>query len=114
MAATKTIRLGDIATARSGDKGNDANVGVIARAPAAYEILHRHLTADAVEAFFRPMGVGKVVRYELPNLAALNFILPGILDGGGSLSLRIDAQGKALGQAILEMRLEIPDTEAPR
>ena len=112
IASTKLIRLGDIAAARSGDKGTDANVGVIARTPAAYDILRRRLTADAVEAFFKPMGVGRVVRYELPNLGALNFILPGILAGGASLSLRIDAQGKALGQAILEMRLEIPATEA--
>ena len=111
MAVTRIIRLGEIATARSGDKGADANVGVIARTPAAYELLRRHLAADAVEAFFKPMGVGKVIRYELPNLGALNFILPGILDGGASLSLRIDAQGKALGQAILEMPLEIPATE---
>lgn len=108
------IRLGDLATARSGDKGADANVGVIARTPSAFELLRRHLTAEAVEVFFKPMGVGTVVRYELPNLGALNFILPDILDGGGSLSLRIDAQGKALGQAILEMRLSISDVEAPQ
>jgi hypothetical protein len=108
------VRLGDIACARSGDKGADANVGVIARCPAVFEQLRRHLTAEEVEAFFKPLGVGKVVRYELPNLAALNFVLPGILDGGGSVSLRIDAQGKALGQALLELRLEIPDTEVKR
>lgn len=104
----RTIRLGEIAYARSGDKGSGANVGVVARTPADYEILHRHLTAAAVEAFFKPMGVGAVVRYELPNLGALNFILPNILSGGGSVSLRIDAQGKALGQALLEMHLEVP------
>lgn len=104
----RQIRLGDIAYARSGDKGAGANVGVIARGPADYPILQERLTADRVEAFFQPMGVGRVVRYELPNLGALNFILPDILDGGGSLSLRTDAQGKALGQAILEMRLEVP------
>jgi hypothetical protein len=102
-----TIRLADIAYARSGDKGSGANVGVIARTPGDYETLRRHLTAAAVEAFFKPMGVGSVVRYELPNLGALNFILPNILDGGGSLSLRIDAQGKALGQVLLEMPLEV-------
>jgi hypothetical protein len=107
-AATHTIRLGDIAYARSGDKGSSANIGVIARSPADYEILRRHVTAAAVEAFFKPMGVGMVVRYELPNLGALNFVLPHILDGGGSVSLRIDAQGKALGQALLEMHLEVP------
>jgi hypothetical protein len=106
-ANTKIVRLGDIAYARSGDKGAGANVGVIARTPADYEAIRRHLTSTAVEAFFKPMGVGTVVRYELPNLGALNFVLPSILDGGGSLSLRIDAQGKALGQILLEMPLEI-------
>src|SRR4051794_38341751 len=102
-----TIHLGDIAYARSGDKGAGANIGVIAIAPTDYDLLRRHLSAEMVEAYFRPMGVGRVTRYELPNLGALNFVLPEILDGGGSLSLRIDAQGKALGQAILEMQLEV-------
>ena len=105
--ATRIIRLGDIACARSGDKGSGANVGVIGRTPDDYNTLRRHLTAAAVESFFKPMGVGTVVRHELPNLGALNFILPKILDGGG-VSLRIDAQGKALGQVLLEMRLEVP------
>jgi hypothetical protein len=109
MAMMTTIRLGDIAYARSGDKGAGANVGVIARTPALFAHLRRHLTAEAVEAFFRPLGVGRVVRYELPNLGALNFVLPDILDGGGSVSLRIDAQGKALGQALLEMELPLPE-----
>jgi hypothetical protein len=104
-----TVRLGDIAYARSGDKGAGANVGVIARTPAAFAHLRRHLTAEAVEAFFKPLGVGRVVRYELANLGALNFVLPNILDGGGSMSLRIDAQGKALGQALLEMELPLPE-----
>jgi hypothetical protein len=103
------VRLGTIAYARSGDKGAGANVGVIARTPADYDVLRRSLAAERVEAFFRPLGAGRVVRYELPNLGALNFILPNILDGGGSLSLRIDAQGKGLGQALLEMELEIPE-----
>jgi len=106
------IHLIDIAYARSGDKGAGANVGVIARTPAGYELLRRELTAERVEAFFKPLGVGKVTRYELPNLGALNFILLHILDGGGSVSLRIDAQGKALGQAILEMELEVTEEEA--
>jgi hypothetical protein len=107
-AAAGTIRLGDIAYARSGDKGSGANIGVIARSPTDYETLRRYLTACAVEAFFKPMGVGTVVRYELPNLGALNFVLPNVLHDGGSTSLRIDAQGKALGQVLLEMRLEVP------
>jgi hypothetical protein len=101
------IRLGQIAHARSGDKGAAANVGVIGYTDAGYEFLRVNLTAERVEQFFKSMGVGKVIRYELPNLLAFNFILPNILDGGGSLSLRIDAQGKALGQAILELELEI-------
>jgi hypothetical protein len=105
-----TIRLGDIAYARSGDKGAGANVGVIARSPADYEKLRERLTAAGVERFFAALNPGRVVRYELPNLGALNFVLPTILDGGGSVSLRIDAQGKALGQAILEMRIEVEDT----
>src|SRR4051812_14651769 len=94
------IRLGDIAHARSGDKGASANVGVIARTPAGYAFLQNELTAARVESFFLAMGVERVTRYELPNLLALNFVLTGILSaGGGSLSLRTDAQGKALGQA---------------
>jgi hypothetical protein len=105
------IRLGDIAYARSGDKGAGANIGVIAFSPAGYEILRESLSAMAVEKFFAPMGPGRVVRYELPNLGALNFVLPTILSGGGSVSLRIDAQGKALGQAILEMRIDVPETK---
>lgn len=101
-----TRKLYDIAVARSGDKGSDANIGVIARDPADYPLLMQYVTAERVEAFFKPMGVGTVIRYELPNLGALNFILPDILQGGGSVNLRIDAQGKALGQALLEMEIE--------
>lgn len=104
-----TIALYDIAHARSGDKGTSANVGLIPYTPNGYTFLRGHLTADRVEAFFKPMGVGKVIRYELPNLYAFNFILPDILGGGGSRSLRVDAQGKALGQALLEMSLEMPE-----
>jgi len=105
------IRLGQIAYARSGDKGSGANVGVIARTPADFATLREHLTADTVERYFAPMGVGKVIRYELPNLGALNFILPNILNGGGSVSLRIDAQGKSLGQVLLELPLDLPEVQ---
>jgi hypothetical protein len=101
------IRLGDIAYARSGDKGSSANVGVIARTPQSFALLRDYLSAARVEKFFKPLGVGKVLRYELPNLSALNFVLSGVLAGGASRSLRIDAQGKTLGQAILEMKLPI-------
>ncbi len=107
------IRLAHIAIARSGDKGAGANIGVIARTPRGFAFLRDALTATKVEAFFKSMGVGTVVRYELPNLGALNFILPGVLDGGGSVSMRIDAQGKALGQMLLEMTLDVPDDLLP-
>src|SRR6267142_6506858 len=103
----RQIRLGEIAYARSGDKGSSANVGVIARTPEGFAVLRNYLSAARVEKFFKPLGVGKVIRYELPNLGALNFILPGVLAGGASRSLRTDAQGKTLGQAILEMKLSI-------
>lgn len=108
-----TIRLGQLAYARSGDKGAGANVGVIARDAAAFEVLRRELRAERVHAFFARAKPGRVVRYELPNLLALNFVLPAILDGGGSVSLRTDAQGKALGQAILEMTIDVSDDELP-
>lgn len=102
-----------IAFARSGDKGSSANVAVFGRSPAAYAWLRTHLTAERVEAYFRPLGVGTVVRYDVPNLEALNLILPAILAGGGSCSLRIDAQGKALGQALLEMPVDLPSDLLP-
>ncbi len=101
------MRLADIAHARSGDKGNHANVGVIAYDPADYDFLKQVLTADRVAAYFVGLGPTRVVRYELPNLSALNFVLENALAGGASLSLRIDSQGKLLGTAILD--LELPD-----
>ncbi|OAI55966.1 hypothetical protein AYO47_02275 [Planctomyces sp. SCGC AG-212-M04] len=93
--------LWDLARARSGDKGTSSNIGVIARRPGGYECLKAFLTADRVAEFFKEIGVEKVTRYELPNLGALNFVLKGIL----SSPLRTDAQGKALGQMLLEMPL---------
>ena len=101
--------LHEIAYARSGDKGSNANIGVIARDPASYELLLKLLTAERVAAYFKGLNPGKVIRYELPNLHALNFVLEGVLDGGGSRSLRLDSQGKALAQALLLM--EIPHDE---
>jgi hypothetical protein len=112
--ADKTIRLGEVAYARSGDKGSSANVGVIAHTPRGFEFLRDHLSSADVERFFKPMGVGTVVRYELPNLWALNFVLPEVLAGGASRSLRIDAQGKTLGQALLEMSLPISGDLLPQ
>ncbi len=105
------VRLGQIAYARSGDKGAGANVGVIAYTAAGYRVLRERLTAEAVESYFAPLGVGRVTRYELPNLGAFNFVLPGVLHPGGSRSLRTDAQGKALGQALLESEIDVPEAE---
>jgi hypothetical protein len=103
-----TVRVGELAHARSGDKGNTANVGVIAYTPEAYEWLREELTPDVVRDHFRSVAQGEVERFELPNLLALNFLLNDVLGGGGSRSLRVDAQGKALGQAILQLRIPAP------
>lgn len=99
------MKLRDVAYARSGDKGHSANIGVIAIDPEKYAWLEEHLTAEKVQAYFKELGVKKVERYCLPNVYALNFVLIGVLGEGGSRSLRIDSQGKALGQALLEMTL---------
>ena len=108
------VRLVDIAHARSGDKGDTANVGVIALEPRWYEVLERYVTRDRVAQHFDGMIDGDVDRYELPNLRALNFLLHGALDGGGTLSLKTDAQGKVYSTALLRMVLDIPDAEATR
>jgi hypothetical protein len=110
---TQTLRLGDIAHARSGDKGSSANVGVVAYTPAGFMFLQQTLTEERVAEYFKPLGPTKVTRYELPNLEALNFLLEGVLAGGGSRSLRVDAQGKALGQAVLEMMLPLDGPADP-
>ncbi len=103
------VPLGRIAHARSGDKGAGANIGVIAYTAAGYEVLRQALTTDLVLRAFRPLGASRAERYELPNLGALNFVLPDVLGAGGSRSLRNDAQGKALGQALLEQLVEVPE-----
>lgn len=108
------VRLTDIAHARSGDKGDTANVGVIALRPEWYELLVRELSAERVARHFDGMIEGEVVRYELPNLGALNFLLHGALDGGGTLSLKTDAQGKVYSTALLRMVLDVDDSEAKR
>jgi hypothetical protein len=105
------IQLVDIAHARSGDKGDTANVGVIAFKPEWYPILTRELTRERVREHFRGVITGDVERFELPNLFALNFLLHGALDGGGTLSLKTDAQGKVFSTALLRMMLDIPDAE---
>jgi len=103
------VRLIELAHARSGDKGDTANVGVIARESAFYPLLVRELTADRVAAHFSGMITGSVERFELPNLRALNFLLHGALGGGGTVSLKTDAQGKTLSTALLRMEIEVPD-----
>lgn len=108
------VRLVDIAHARSGDKGDTANVGVIALEPRWYEVLKQFVTRNRVAEHFRGMIEGDVDRYELPNLNALNFLLHGALDGGGTLSLKTDAQGKVYSTALLRMVIDVPDAEARR
>ena len=95
--------LHEIAYARSGDKGSSANIGVIAKDPADYALLLKVLTPEKIAEYLKALKPQRVVRYELPNLHALNFVLEGVLDGGGSRSLRLDSQGKTLGQALLLM-----------
>jgi hypothetical protein len=101
------MKLKELAYARSGDKGSNANIGVIAYNRDNYLLLQTHLTAEKVAEYFSCLGSREVKRFELPNLLAFNFVLYGALEGGGSVSLRTDAQGKALGQAILQMSLEV-------
>src|SRR4030095_7735332 len=102
------VRVLDLAHARSGDKGDTANVGVIALRPEWYPLLARELTLDRVTEHFGGVIDGPVERYELPNLHALNFLLHGALDGGGTLSLKTDAQGKVFSTAMLRMELDVP------
>lgn len=105
----KTIPLSRIAHARSGDKGNHANIGVIAYSPAGYDFLRTTLTAERVAEYFSGLRPSRVVRYELPRLWALNFVLYDALAGGASQSLRLDTQGKLLSTAIEELQLPEPD-----
>jgi hypothetical protein len=105
------VRLLDIAHARSGDKGDTANVGVIALQPEWYPVLVEFVTRDRVAEHFRGLIDGPVERFELPNLKALNFLLHGALDGGGTLSLKTDAQGKVYSTALLRMVLDVPDAQ---
>jgi len=102
-------RLIELAHARSGDKGDRCNIGVIARRPEDYALLVRELTAERVRAWFGDWCKGPVERFELPNLGALNFVLHGALDGGALRSLRLDRQGKTYGYALLRMEIEVPD-----
>lgn len=102
-------RLLDIAHARSGDKGDAVNVGLIARNPAYFDFLREEVTTDRVRNHFGPMVKGKVERFELPNLSALNFLLHEALGGGGTVSLKLDAQGKTYAAHLLRMEVDVPD-----
>ena len=108
------VMLLDLAHARSGDKGDTANVGVIALKADYYGLLERELTVERVARHFAGVIDGPVERFELPNLCALNFLLHGALDGGGTLSLKTDAQGKVFSTAMLRLVLDVPDAEAKR
>ncbi|HEY8197139.1 MAG TPA: hypothetical protein VIG04_09180 [Gemmatimonadales bacterium] len=112
-AAPLTIQLRWIAHARSGDKGDTANVGLIALEPEYYDVLKREVTVPRVARHFKGMVSG-VERFELPNLNALNFLLHGALDGGGTISLKTDAQGKVYSTALLRMEIPVPPALARR
>lgn len=103
------MRLIHYAHARSGDKGDTANIGVIARRPEDYPLLVRVLTVERVAAHFRGICLGKVERFELPNLGALNFLLHETLGGGGTRSLKNDAQGKTLSSVMLRMEIDVDE-----
>ena len=103
------VRLLDICHGRSGDKGDTANIGLIARKREYYPIIEKYVTADRVREHFRGIALGSVHRYELPNLWALNFLLHNALGGGGTKSLKNDAQGKTLAAALLKMEIDIEE-----
>lgn len=103
----KKINLIDIASARSGDKNDICNIGVLANSPANYQLIKEHLTAENVKAHFGPLIKGKVIRYEWDALEALNFVCHEALDGGASRSLRVDTLGKNFSSHLLRMKLEI-------
>jgi hypothetical protein len=103
------VRLGRIAIARSGDKGDASNVGLIVQSPEMYAVIEREVTAARVKRHFAAICRGEVERFEIPGLLALNFILHDSLGGGGTESLITDAQGKTHGQGLLAMEIEVPD-----
>src|SRR5438477_11917419 len=108
------VQLTNLAHARSGDKGDTANVGLIALRDEFYPLLVREVTAERVKQHFAGICKGEVERFELPNLGALNFLLHESLDGGGTLSLLTDAQGKTFSTALLRMEIDIEDAEAKK
>ncbi len=103
------IRLLDICHGRSGDKGDTANVGLIARKKEYYPVIAKYVTAERVKRHFEGIALGKVERFELANLGALNFLLHNALGGGGTKSLKNDAQGKTLAAALLKMEIEVDE-----
>lgn len=105
----KKIKLIDIAHGRSGDKGDAANVGIIAYDDKGYQLIKKYLTSEVVKKHFQDICLGKVERFELPNIRALNFLLHNTLGGGGTVSLKHDAQGKTLAAALLRLELEIEE-----
>lgn len=104
------VPLYQVAHARSGDKGDGSNVGLIANTPEIYELLRAQVTSERVKEHFRQVCKGRVERFEVPNLLALNFILHDSLGGGGTESLKTDAQGKTHGQGLLSLEIEVPET----
>jgi hypothetical protein len=103
------IQLLQLCHSRSGDKGDTANIGLIARKPEYFPIIKKYVTEEAVKKHFEGICFGKVIRYEMPNLNALNFLLYNSLGGGGTVSLMNDAQGKTLGSALLRMEIEVEE-----
>jgi hypothetical protein len=106
------LPLSTIAHGRSGDKGNHANIAIIAYTESGFTWLKEHLTSEVVRQYFQPLNPSKVERYEAPNLNALNFLLRDILAGGASQSLRIDTQGKTYALALLQMLVELPESHS--
>ncbi|MGD9660990.1 MAG: hypothetical protein AB7U63_06940 [Porticoccaceae bacterium] len=103
------VQLMEIAIARSGDKGDGSNIGIMAKTPAIYEFLEKNLTAEVVKDYFKEICFGKVTRFEIPNLQALNFLLDDSLGGGGTETLITDAQGKVHGLGLLHLSMDVPD-----
>jgi hypothetical protein len=103
------VKLARVAHARSGDKGDASNVGLVANSAGLYEVVRREVTPERVKAHFARVCRGEVERFEVPNLLALNFLLHDALGGGGTASLLTDAQGKTHGQGLLEMEIEVPE-----
>ncbi len=109
----KTLPLRELAHARSGDKTDTSNVGVIAYDPADYELLREQVTAERVKARYGELVLGEVTRYELPNIGALNFVLRQALQGGVTTSLALDPHGKTRGSLVLELPIDVPDEYVP-